>query len=163
MEYINKAFLLTGGNIGNRQLNLQKAAQLIERQVGQVVAKSAFYETAAWGLEDQPTFLNQALHISTAHNAHDLLHILLNIEQQLGRVRFAKYGPRTIDIDLLFFNDEIINTAELVIPHPQIENRRFVLAPLCELASDYLHPVLHKTIAQLLRECPDLLPVSRVP
>jgi 2-amino-4-hydroxy-6-hydroxymethyldihydropteridine diphosphokinase len=163
MQYINNAFLLTGGNIGDRQQNLQTAAQLIERQAGQVVAKSAFYETAAWGLENQPAFLNQALHISTAHNAHDLLHILLNIEQHLGRQRFAKYGPRTIDIDLLFFNNEIINTAELVIPHPQIENRRFVLAPLCELVSGYLHPVLHKTIGQLLQECPDVLPVSRLP
>jgi 2-amino-4-hydroxy-6-hydroxymethyldihydropteridine diphosphokinase len=158
---MNDAYLLTGGNIGNRLVSLQQACMKIEKQAGIVLQKSAVYETAAWGVTDQNLFLNQVLLVSTSLPPEELLHTLLHIEQELGRKRIVKMGPRIIDIDILFYNNEIISTPVLTVPHPQIANRRFVLTPLNEIAPCFVHPGLQKTIAELLEICPDNLEVKK--
>jgi 2-amino-4-hydroxy-6-hydroxymethyldihydropteridine diphosphokinase len=158
---MNKAYLLTGGNTGNRKEYLQQAAMLVELACGKIVKKSALYETSAWGKTDQPAFLNQALELDTALPATALMNALLAIEEKLGRKRLEKYGPRIIDIDILLFNQEIINSAFITVPHPELPNRRFALEPLNEIAPNYIHPVLNKTVLQLLQICPDKLPVKK--
>jgi 2-amino-4-hydroxy-6-hydroxymethyldihydropteridine diphosphokinase len=158
---MNKAYLLTGGNTGNRQQYLQESARLIASLCGKIIAQSTIFETAAWGKTDQAAFLNQALELSTALPPADLMKQLLAIEQTIGRKRAEKYGPRIIDIDILLFNNDIIDTPLLTVPHPQMIYRRFVLEPLNEIAPGYVHPVLKKTIQQLLRVCPDPLPVKK--
>jgi 2-amino-4-hydroxy-6-hydroxymethyldihydropteridine diphosphokinase len=159
---MNKAYLLTGGNIGNREETLETALTLIRQYCGNIIAISSIYETAAWGKNDQPSFLNQALQIHTDLQPRRLLRQLLKIETRIGRVREEKYGPRIIDIDILFYNEEVHNYRLLKLPHPEIQNRRFVLVPLVEIAAEFIHPVLKKTIAELLAICPDKLEVSRI-
>ncbi|MEJ7681846.1 MAG: 2-amino-4-hydroxy-6-hydroxymethyldihydropteridine diphosphokinase [Segetibacter sp.] len=158
---MNDVYLLTGGNMGDRLMNLQQAYYKIKKEAGTILKKSAVYETAAWGLTEQNAFLNQVLLVSTSLDAKKLLQTLLHIEQELGRKRIEKMGPRIIDIDILFYNNEIISTPDLTVPHPQIANRRFVLTPLNEIATGFVHPVLQKTIAELLEVCPDDLEVSK--
>jgi 2-amino-4-hydroxy-6-hydroxymethyldihydropteridine diphosphokinase len=160
---MNVAYLLTGGNMGDRLHFLSRAKEAIEKECGAIVKTSAVYETEAWGLEDQHPFYNQALQLKTTLNAKDLLQRILQIEIALGRRRELKYGPRIIDIDIIFFNDEIIKSEELRVPHPLMQNRRFVLLPLQEIAPKKVHPELKKTIEQLLMECPDTLEVKRLP
>jgi 2-amino-4-hydroxy-6-hydroxymethyldihydropteridine diphosphokinase len=145
---MNKAYLLTGGNLGNRLDNLYKAADYIEQYCGKIVRKSSVYETAAWGLEDQPDFYNQALLINTMLSAQELIRQLLIIENKMGRRREVKMGPRTIDIDILFYNDAVINAPDLIIPHPRMQDRRFVLMPFSEIAPNFIHPVFHKRPAE---------------
>lgn len=158
---MNKAYLLIGGNIGNREAYLSAARDQIERSCGEIRSQSSIYQTAAWGLEEQDAFLNQAIEIKTALNPHQLLQHILQIEESLGRKREVKYGPRIIDIDILFYADAVINDDELTVPHPQMQNRRFVLVPLAEIAPKEIHPVFQSTIAQLLKECPDNLTVQK--
>src|ERR1700712_326416 len=158
---MNRVYLLTGGNVGNRQQFLEESARIIEAACGKITNASAIYETAPWGKTDQAAFLNQALALSTILSAAELMKQLLAIEQAIGRQRAEKYGPRTINIDILLFNNEIIHTPFVTVPHPQMANRRFVLEPLNEIAGNYLHPVLQKTITQLLAICPDPLPVKK--
>ncbi|MEJ7740851.1 MAG: 2-amino-4-hydroxy-6-hydroxymethyldihydropteridine diphosphokinase [Chitinophagaceae bacterium] len=162
MQYINKAYLLTGGNVGNRFFYLSQAVNIIQSLCGKVAAKSSLYETAPWGNTEQAAFLNQALELHTSFAAEDLMNFLLLIEEKMGRKRLKRYEPRIIDIDILLFNDEIINTFRLVVPHPELPNRKFVLLPLSEIAGNHQHPVLHKTMNQLLIECPDRLAVNKV-
>jgi 2-amino-4-hydroxy-6-hydroxymethyldihydropteridine diphosphokinase len=159
---MNKAYLLTGGNTGDRREWLQKATSLIEATCGNITKQSSLFETAAWGKTDQPAFLNQALLLHTKMEAPELMHELLRIEEQLGRKRVEKYGARIIDIDILLFNDAVIDTSLVRVPHPELPNRRFALEPLCELAPNFIHPVLQKTIAQLLKDCTDRLPVKKL-
>ena len=159
---MNNVYLLIGGNVGDRLRNLQQAVTAINNTCGNVVRQSAIYETAAWGKTDQQPFLNQALLLETPFTASQLLQHTLEAEALLGRVRQERYGPRIIDIDILFFNYDIVSEPELTIPHPEIQNRRFALTPLAEIAPDYLHPVLKKSVDQLLQECPDMLEVKRV-
>ncbi|MBA4139046.1 MAG: 2-amino-4-hydroxy-6-hydroxymethyldihydropteridine diphosphokinase [Segetibacter sp.] len=157
---MNNVYLLTGGNLGDRLVNLQKAFMLIDEMAGSVIKKSSIYETAAWGITNQPSFLNQVLFCTTQLTAVQLLQTILLIEKQMGRERLEKLGPRIIDIDILFYNDEVIDLPELKVPHPEITNRRFVLEPLHEIAPDYIHPVLKRSIADLLKDCPDPLEVK---
>jgi 2-amino-4-hydroxy-6-hydroxymethyldihydropteridine diphosphokinase len=158
---MNKAYLLTGGNLGNTKQNLQLAAQHIEINCGKIVRQSAIYETAAWGNTQQPAFLNQVLELATSLNPEALMTALLQIEESMGRIRAEKYGPRLIDIDVLLYNQEIIHTQLITVPHPELANRRFVLVPLAEIAPGLKHPVLQKTIQQLLQTCPDQLAVKK--
>jgi 2-amino-4-hydroxy-6-hydroxymethyldihydropteridine diphosphokinase len=154
---MNKAVLLTGGNLGNRSIYLENARSLIGRQCGKILACSSVYETEAWGKRGQAHFLNQALLVETHLSAQDLMAAVLSIEHALGRERTEKYGARTIDIDIIFFNGDIVKQKNLVIPHPEIQNRRFVLQCLVEIVPNYLHPVLKKTVEKLLSECEDPL------
>lgn len=158
---MNTTYLLTGGNLGNREQNLANARQFITELCGTIVAASSLYETAAWGNADQPAFLNQALTLNTLLNAKQLIRRLLKIEKLLGRIREEKYGPRIIDIDILLFNNEKHNYHFLKIPHPEMQNRRFALLPLAEIGPEILHPVLNKTILQLLTDCQDELSVRK--
>lgn len=160
MQYMNKVFLLIGGNMGNRLQNLHQAVSLLSATCGPVVQQSAVYETAAWGKTDQAAFLNQALLLTTSLSARELITTILSVEEKMGRKRLEKFGPRLIDIDMLFYNDDIIDEPNLTIPHPELQNRRFVLAPLNEIAPSFVHPVLKKTITQLLKDCKDKLNVE---
>ena len=159
---MSTAYLLIGGNLGNRKENLSNATGLIRTQCGVVINASSLYETAAWGMTEQPSFLNQVLEISTSLDAKQLMRRILKIENMMGRVRKEKFGPRTIDIDILFYENEIHDLLFLKIPHPELQNRRFVLVPLAEINSELQHPVLKKTIAELLEECPDNLEVKKI-
>jgi 2-amino-4-hydroxy-6-hydroxymethyldihydropteridine diphosphokinase len=155
------AYLLIGGNMGDRIDFLSGAKELIALQCGEVLNTSSLYETAAWGNTNQPAFLNQVLQIQTALNARQLMRLLLKIETQMGRIRQQKYGPRIIDIDILLFNGEIHQQHSLQIPHPQMQNRRFALLPLAEIAPAIIHPLLKKSISALLKNCPDTLAVKK--
>lgn len=159
---MNQAYLLTGGNLGNSKENLATAQALLTEHCGTIVAASSIYETAAWGKTDQPAFLNQALKIETRLNARQLIRRILKLEKMMGRIREEKYGPRIIDIDILLFNDEIHQYHFLKLPHPEMQNRRFALLPLAEIAPSIVHPVFKKTIAVLLDECADELPVKKI-
>lgn len=156
------AYLLIGGNMGDRVMLLRDAVQAISIHCGKIEAKSHVYETAAWGLQEQPKFLNQALKISTMLPPFDLLHFVLKVEQSLGRVREKKFGPRTIDIDILLYNDLQLNSPRLIIPHPALPERRFALVCLNDIAADVVHPVLQKKISALLLGCTDNLPVDKL-
>ncbi|MBN9380076.1 MAG: 2-amino-4-hydroxy-6-hydroxymethyldihydropteridine diphosphokinase [Chitinophagaceae bacterium] len=159
---MNIAYLLIGGNQGDRSAYLRKTIRQIGSLDVRIVRQSSVYETAAWGKTDQPAFLNQALILETSLDAPALLRQLLAIEEQMGRVRTERYGARTIDIDMLFFNSAVIRLPELTIPHPEVARRRFALAPMDEIAPDYVHPVLRKTIHELLDQCPDKLEVKKL-
>jgi 2-amino-4-hydroxy-6-hydroxymethyldihydropteridine diphosphokinase len=159
---MNKAYLLTGGNEGDRFLHMQQARTNIELICGQLLLVSSIYETAPWGKTDQPDFLNQVILIDTRFNPEELLKSILSIEENGGRKRTVKNAPRTIDIDILFYNDLILEKPGLTIPHPRIAIRRFVLEPLNEISPEFVHPVLGKTIRQLLLECKDELGVKKI-
>jgi 2-amino-4-hydroxy-6-hydroxymethyldihydropteridine diphosphokinase len=158
---MNNTYLLLGSNMGNSQEQLQTAIKLIEERVGKLIRQSSLYATAAWGNTDQPDFLNQVLIIETRFGAVETLDKLLEIEKKMGRVRTIKNAPRIIDIDILFFNDDIINEQQLTVPHPEIQNRRFVLTPLNELSPNLVHPVLKQPLSVLLQHCPDRLDVRK--
>ncbi len=148
--------------MGNRKQFLRKAIQQIISQCGKSVKESSIYQTAAWGNTNQPAFLNKVIIIETTHSADELMKSLLEIETGLGRVRTEKYGPRTIDLDILFFDELIYHSATVTLPHPALQDRRFVLIPLAELSPRKIHPVYLKTISRLLKECADKLEVKKV-
>ena len=158
---MKRCYLLLGGNLGNREDNLLRAAKMIENGCGEIVRSSSIYETEPWGKGDQPPFLNQAIEIETFLRPMDLMKRILAIERSMGRERKEKYGPRIIDIDILLFGDEQYDDPFLKIPHPEMQNRRFVLVPLSEIAGDALHPILKKKVSRLLEECPDKLHVRK--
>lgn len=158
---MNKVYLLTGGNLGDRVKNLNSARQHIAEQCGNIIKASSLYQTAAWGNEQQPSFLNQVLILETEFEAEHLMQKLLQIEAKMGRERLEKYGPRIIDIDILFFNNDVIETQLVSIPHPRIAERRFVLVPLNELNPDFIHPTFKTSIHHLLSECSDPLNVKK--
>lgn len=155
MERMTTAYLLTGSNLGNREDFLQKACALLSQRAGNCMSTSSLYETAPWGKTDQPAFLNQAIKLETNLSPQDLLQASLTIELELGRTRTEKYGPRTIDIDILLYGNEIIEQPQLQIPHPQLANRRFALLPLMELSPQLVHPITGITIKAMLDQCPD--------
>jgi 2-amino-4-hydroxy-6-hydroxymethyldihydropteridine diphosphokinase len=156
----HKAYLLLGSNLGNRKEVLENAAVKIKEKIGVIGKYSSIYETLAWGIEDQPAFLNQVILVTTLLAPEELLITINIIEKELGRVRHEKWGERLIDIDILYFNNAIINTDDLKIPHPEIVNRRFTLIPLVEIAAEFIHPNLNKNQKELLFLCKDSLEVK---
>lgn len=158
---MNLAYLLTGGNLGDRVANLATAADKIGQGVGAILQRSSLYQTEAWGMAGQPDFLNQVLLVATPLGPQGLLQAVLQVENEMGRQRQEKYGPRVIDIDLLFYNQLIIDQPNLKVPHPHLHERRFTLIPLAEIAPGYRHPVLQQTIARLWAQCPDPLDVKK--
>lgn len=154
-----QVILHTGGNLGDRYHNLKLARQHIRQRIGPISKASSVYQTQAWGVTEQPDFLNQALVVETALSPRQALQQILLIEQRMGRKRTDKWTARLIDIDLLFYGDEIINTPDLIVPHPFLHLRNFVLAPLVEIAPEKRHPILHSTAAELYEQSTDPLQV----
>jgi 2-amino-4-hydroxy-6-hydroxymethyldihydropteridine diphosphokinase len=155
-------FLLLGSNEGDREAKLGEAISLIEKSVGPITRQSSMYETAAWGKADQRDFYNQVIEIKSGLEPEKLLAELLSIENRMGRVRTEKWGPRAIDIDILFYNNVVIDRPDLRIPHPGIPHRRFTLVPLSELSPSLIHPALGKSVSEMLENCKDTLEVRAV-
>lgn len=152
----NQIYLLIGGNLEDRKVLLEEAREGIEKYIGEIEKESSIYETAAWGFDSKNDFLNQVLVVNSDLNAHQVLEKCQEIENQLGRVRKSEqYASRTMDIDILFYNDEIIDLPELTIPHKQLHKRRFTLEPLNEISPDLIHPKFNKSIKELLSDCKD--------
>jgi 2-amino-4-hydroxy-6-hydroxymethyldihydropteridine diphosphokinase len=158
----SKIFLLLGTNQGNKTKNLTIASDAIRNTIGQIEKYSSFYKTAAWGNVNQPDFYNQVIEINTRFEPHELLDKTIAIEHEMGRVRLEKWGPRIIDIDILFYQNKVIDSQNLTIPHPGILHRKFTLIPLCEIDPEFLHPVYKKNIRTLLEECSDTSAVEKV-
>lgn len=157
---MKQTFLQLGTNLGNRIANLHNARFAIQQEVGKVVQSSKIYETAAWGILDQASFLNQVLEVHTDLSPESLLTRLQAIEQKMGRQTTRKWGERLIDLDILFYETAIIDQADLIIPHPELQNRKFVLVPLAEIAANFIHPVLSFSIQHLLQTTSDQLSVT---
>ena len=147
----HQAFLGIGSNLGDRQMNLAAAIRLLEAVPDiQVTKRSPLYETAPYGYTDQPPFLNGCIGIETLYTPEELLRVLHEIEHKLGRKREIHWGPRTLDLDILFYDDLILDTPDLHIPHADMANREFVLQPLSDIAGDFRHPVINETVDALL-------------
>jgi 2-amino-4-hydroxy-6-hydroxymethyldihydropteridine diphosphokinase len=144
-------YLALGTNLGDRLSNIKNAIAALPPVV-QVTKQSSVYETPPWGYADQPEFLNMALRAETELEPSDLLSFLKNLEEELGRVESFRYGPRQIDLDILFYDDLVLETSELIIPHPKLHERAFVLVPLAEIAPALIHPLKRKSVSDLLRD-----------
>ncbi len=151
--------ILLGTNMGDRLENLSQAKTLMAPYV-QILQESKIYQTAAWGNTDQADFLNQGINVETDLSAEELMHVLLAIESKMGRERMQKWEPRIIDLDIIFYRDEIHQTSLIQIPHPELQNRAFVLQPLLDLNPQFKHPIFQQSIAELWDLCPDQLSVS---
>lgn len=154
-------YLLLGSNLGDRALLMRTATDRIGERIGDVTRASGLYETAPWGGIEQPAFLNQVLEISTILAPEEVLRIILEIEHELGRVRYERWGARHLDIDILYFGKIVMDTPRLTVPHPRLHERRFTLVPLAEIAPKFMHPVLEKTNTELLEVCADTEAVIR--
>ena len=161
---MNVVYLLLGSNLGSSKEILINVSLEIERKIGSIVQKSSFYESPPWGFEHHNNFLNQVLVIKTNLNPSKVLFESLKIEEQFGRVRMEskKYMARSIDIDTLFYNDQVIETKTLIIPHLQLHKRRFTLLPLNEVAPHIKHPVFNKTVEELLNLCSDQSDIKKL-
>ena len=159
---MNIAYLSTGGNVGDRKKALEDAQNHLLSKGIMMVWVSSMYETEPWGNFNQPNFLNQVMKVKTELNPLELLEVCLSTERALGRVRTSKWEERIVDIDILFFGKEIINIDHLMIPHPRIEKRKFVLVPFCEFEPEFIHPVLKVSMRDLLETCEDELVVSKL-
>jgi 2-amino-4-hydroxy-6-hydroxymethyldihydropteridine diphosphokinase len=155
LEY-KEVYMLLGSNLGDREMMMRQAIERIEAEIGAVSARSSLYETAPWGNTAQPAFLNMAVCVPTIFSPLEVLEKALAIEKELGRVRAERWGSRTIDIDLIFYAADIVNVEGiLTIPHPQMQNRRFVLEPLAEIAAAFVHPILNRNVEDLLQSLAD--------
>lgn len=160
---MQKLYLLLGGNLGDKKSIFAEARKLLNERIGPITAESAIYETEPWGFESDDLFWNQALEIATGLLPLEILAQTRKTELDLGRIRKEiQYSSRVIDIDILFLDDLILNEEQLIVPHPRIQERRFVLVPLCEIAPGLIHPVFQKSIHELLTECPDQLKVIEI-
>ena len=155
--------LSTGSNLGNRLANLLSAAEQIGQRLGSVVQSSAVYEGRAWGFKSKHAFYNQCLEVRTGMNPRECLERILEIEREMGRERNnSGYSDRIIDIDILFYDELVVDTSELRIPHEKMLERRFVLLPLAEILPGFKHPVAMETVQSLLENCPDAMELHRV-
>lgn len=155
---LESVFVLLGSNLGDRELLVNQASKMIGGRCGKIVAKSRLYESEPWGFKSEHWFLNQVVKVETAFSPDALMGVLLEIEKELGRDRSVPhegYVSRPMDLDILYFGNEIIDTQMVNAPHPRLHERRFTLLPLCDIAPDYVHPVMKKTNLQLLDECQD--------
>jgi 2-amino-4-hydroxy-6-hydroxymethyldihydropteridine diphosphokinase len=159
---MNYAYILLGTNLGHKITNLNTAMDEIDNKCGKIITQSDIYETAPWGKTEQPSFLNMVVKIETNCNAEVLLERLLSIEHKMGRIRNTKWGERILDLDILYFNNEITVKKQLKIPHPELHNRKFTLIPLCDIAADYKHPIFNISNRQLLERCQDKCEVTRL-
>ncbi|MFO7978188.1 MAG: 2-amino-4-hydroxy-6-hydroxymethyldihydropteridine diphosphokinase [Bacteroidales bacterium] len=160
---MNEAFLLLGGNLGDVAATFNKARTLVSERLGEVLSASSLYKSEPWGFESRDMFLNQVLKIVTDMDAETLMQQILDIEQALGRQREkGKLTSRFIDLDLLFFNDLVIDRPHLQVPHPRLHLRRFTLLPLAEITPEKVHPGLNKSVKELLDVCPDHTQVVRL-
>lgn len=150
-----KVYFGLGSNLGDRGKNIQDALVFLERWGVKIVRSSSIYESEPFGVKDQDWFFNIVAEGETELSPEDVLSAIRAIEKALKREKVIKWGPRTIDIDILYYDDQVIDEPELKIPHPGIPDRRFVLLPMDEIAPDYSHPVQNKTTSQLLKDCPD--------
>ncbi|MDU0809405.1 2-amino-4-hydroxy-6-hydroxymethyldihydropteridine diphosphokinase [Aquirufa regiilacus] len=155
-------FLSLGGNLGNTQEIFEACYPMIENKVGVILQQSSLYRTAAWGLQDQADFTNQVILVETTLNPHTILTEIQAIEKALGRERTITWGPRTLDLDILFIDQQIIQTTDLQVPHPRIQDRKFVLIPMEEIAGNFKHPVFNKSMIELLEETTDETAVSLI-
>lgn len=158
---MRQVHILLGGNLGDREKKLAEARFFINKSIGKIIEVSSIYETAAWGKENQPPFLNQVIIIESNNSPIELLKKLQQTELDLGRVRHEKWSERTIDLDILFIEDLVIDTEQLKVPHPYIQERLFTLIPLSELSPSFNHPILKKRMIELKNTCTDSLPVTR--
>lgn len=161
---IGTAYILLGSNLGDREGILRRAIEMIECRCCRVVASSHLYESEPWGFENDDVFLNQVVCVKTTLSPHDLLNELLSIEITLGRDRehhYETYVSRPIDLDILYYDDLIIEDFDLVLPHPRLHLRRFTLEPLCDIAPKLIHPILRLSNEQLLQHCEDSSVVNR--
>lgn len=161
MKRMEGIYLLLGTNLGDKKANLNMALHEITNRIGKIIAQSSVYETDAWGKIDQPAFLNMVVSVDTLLSPIQILEQIGLIEQAIGRIRIEKWRERIIDIDLLYYGDAEVNLPDLKVPHPEIARRRFTLVPLNEIASEFVHPIFHKTQNQLLADCEDLLSVRK--
>ncbi|MBI5101331.1 MAG: 2-amino-4-hydroxy-6-hydroxymethyldihydropteridine diphosphokinase [Nitrospirae bacterium] len=145
-------FIGIGSNIGDRARNCADALKALDRSGVRIIKSSSLLETKPWGVSDQPDFINMVAEAETDLSPSDLLGVLQGIELVMGRTRDLKWGPRTIDLDIIFYDDQVIDTEKLTVPHPLMHERDFVLVPLCEIAPQKVHPILKKSAAELLRE-----------
>jgi len=160
---MHKVILLLGSNLGDKLSWLEKARNKIEKNIGEIKNHSSIYQTEPWGFSHEEDFCNQVIQIQSRHNAFQILTECLGIEEEMGRKRKkGNYEARNIDIDILFYDHEIIKSPELGIPHPRLHMRRFTLVPLCEVAPHLIHPVIRKSMLQLLEECQDQRRVHRL-
>lgn len=160
---LRQIYLCIGGNLGEREANLEEAVEFIDFNFGDVIALSAVYESEPWGMIDVPNFLNQVVLVESQLSNEELLQEIFELEEFYGRERATDgYVSREMDIDVLFVGNEVIATEKLQVPHPRMQERRFVLEPMAEMAAAFVHPVLQLSIAELLKECKDLGKVSRV-
>lgn len=155
-------YLGTGSNLGDPLENLEKANDYCRQYLGRQKCASSLYQTAAWGIEDQPAFVNQVLCLETTLGPFAVLAQILAIEQKMGRVRQQKWGERLIDIDLLLYDNCILRSSRLEVPHPYLPDRQFVLTPLAEIAPQLIHPVYRLSISELQRTTSDRLRVQRI-
>lgn len=146
------AYIGIGSNLGDREENCEKALALLEQKGIKTLKRSSMIETEPWGVREQPKFMNMAVEVTTDMVPTQLLLKLKEVETELGRTETTRWGPRIIDLDILFYNDIVMNSPELEIPHPHMREREFVLIPLSEIAPDKIHPVLKKSVRELLQE-----------
>ena len=162
---MTRSYILFGSNQGDKEALLEQACTLINNKCGILVERSSAYTTEPWGFEAEEWFLNELLVVETELEPDELMDRLLEIEKELGRVRFPEhkgYTSRTVDLDILYYGDKVINTEKVTVPHPRLHLRKFALLPLCELIPDYLHPIFNVSQEELLQQCPDTSTVQQL-